>query len=490
MGSNFDWDDLRQQIAEPLPQPDLQESMQVIHLVQQWFLQREYSPVRRGMGKQADPTHISNRLCQNFPSQPQQFAQVFQQFLTDIEPYAYRIDHPLFVGFVPGAPSIPSIVGDWVTAVCNFFGGVWVESSAPTAVELQILELFHQWLGMPPETSGLLTGGGSEANLIALIVARDQQEFADRPRLRLYVSEQRHWSLDRAARIIGLHTTQIVPIAVDARFRLSVPHLQRAIEADLKAGHLPWVVAANAGSTNTGAVDPLGAIADLCHHHQIWLHVDAAYGWLGILAPTASQHFAGIDRIDSITLDPHKWFAQTYDVGCLLVRQGMLLERTFANHPDYMQDVIPKHGEVNFADRGIALTRRCRALKIWFSLMTLGTDWFRRLANHCCQLAQYSAELLLRAGFTIIAPPTLSIVCFRYHPEDQTEEVLEQWNRKLCQAIQQSETAFLSSTNLDNKFTLRVCFVNWRTTAADVEALVDLLVHFQTIVSKADRMAT
>jgi aromatic-L-amino-acid decarboxylase len=272
------------------------------------------------------------------------------------------------------------------------------------------------------------------------------------------------------------------PVGADDQFRLQPAALHEAIQKDRKEGLYPWAVVANAGATNTGAVDPLYALADLCRAEGLWLHVDAAYGWPAVLIPEGSATLVGIGRADSITLDPHKWFGQPFEAGCVLVRNGRQLTETFAMRPEYMQDVEPADEEVNFADRGIALTRRFRALKIWFSVKVLGLGWFRQLIGRCCRLADFAQALLEQAGpFEILCSRRLSIVCFRYVPaefslkNERAKQLLDRLNLAVVEGVRASGRAFLSSTRLDGRVALRLCFVNWRTTAADVEEVIALL---------------
>lgn len=383
--------------------------------------------------------------------------------------------HPRFLAFVPGAPTVPALLGDWLTAAANAFAGVWKEAAGPAQVEVTVLDWFRSWLGLPDSTRGLLAGGGSEANLTALVVARERVPFADRPRAVLYVSEQRHWSVDRAAKVIGLHPSQLRPVPVDDDFRLHGNALADAVRRDRAEGRLPWAVVANAGATNTGTVDALPELAAVCRAEGLWLHVDAAYGWAAVLTEEGKRELAGIAEADSVTLDPHKWLAQPFDIGCLLVRDGQLLPETFAMRPDYLQDVAPAEGEVNFADHGIALTRRFRALKVWLSVQVLGLDWFRRLAAHGIALAAYAQARLEAAGrFEILCPRRLSTVCFRYVPAGGAAD-LDGVNTRLLAAVRDTGRAFLSSTRLRGAYAARMCFVNWRTTAADVDEVVELL---------------
>jgi aromatic-L-amino-acid/L-tryptophan decarboxylase len=411
------------------------------------------------------------------PDQPRPFPDILDRFRQNVAPWAFRVNHPRFAAFIPGAPSFASILGDWLTAAANFFTSVWLEGSGPTQIETTVLDWFRQWLGMPDTTRGVLTTGGSEANLTALVAARERVPFDDRGRMVLYVADQRHWSVDRAAKIMGLHPTQVRPVPVDGDFRLRGETLSSVAGWDREAGLLPWAVVANAGATNTGAVDVLKEIAAVSHSERLWLHVDAAYGWAAALTPEGRAELDGIGDADSVTLDPHKWLAQTYDVGCVLVRDGRLLPATFSTRPDYLQDVMPSEGQINYADHGIALTRRFRALKIWVSVQMLGLNWFRDLIRHTCALADYAQAALEAAGvFEILSPRRLSIVCFRYAPATDAGD-LDRLNALLVNALRETGRAFLSSTRLRGVFAIRMCFINWRTCAADVDEIVGLLVR-------------
>ena len=411
------------------------------------------------------------------PEQPTAFSEILDSFRNHVAPWAFRINHPRFAAFIPGAPSFPSILGDWLTAAANFFNGVWLEASGPTQVETTVLDWFRQWLGMPDATRGVLTTGGSEANLTALVVARERVPFADRDRMLLYVADQRHWSVDRAAKVTGLHANQVRPVPVDSDFRLRGETLISIASRDREEGLLPWAIVANAGSTHTGAVDALKEIGAVCRAERLWMHVDAAYGWAAALTPEGRAELDGIGDADSVTLDPHKWLAQTYDVGCVLVRDGRLLPATFSTRPDYLQDVMPNEGEINYADHGIALTRRFRALKIWVSVQMLGLNWFRDLVRHGCALADYAQAALEAAGvFEILSPRQLSIVCFRYAPATDAGD-LDRLNALLVNALRETGRAFLSSTRLRGVFAIRMCFINWRTCAADVDEIVAHLVR-------------
>ncbi len=412
------------------------------------------------------------------PENGRGFSQVLDEITAKVLPNATRPNHPRFFAFIPGAPSFVSVLGDWLCAGLNYFAGVWKEAPAATEIEIVVLDWLKELLGYPASAAGILTGGGSEANLTALVVAREKLSFADRQRAIIYVSEHRHWSVDRAAKIMGFRPDQVCPLSANNAHRLAAAPLQYAMKRDRHDGKLPWLVVANAGATNTGTVDPLAELADACANEGLWLHVDAAYGWPAVLTAEGKQLLRGIERADSIALDPHKWFAQTFEAGCVLIRHGGALGETFRLRPEYMLDVEPGDEEVNFADLGIALTRRFRALKIWFSVKVLGLSWFRELVTHCCRLADYAQARLEKAGvFEVLSPRQLSIVCFRHVPQGAalSENELDAINLALCERIRAGGRAFLSTTRLNGRIAIRFCFVNWRSCAADVEEVVRLL---------------
>jgi glutamate/tyrosine decarboxylase-like PLP-dependent enzyme len=411
------------------------------------------------------------------PEAGQDFSRVLEEFQTKVAPHACRIDHPRFLAFIPSAPTAYSVLGELLAAGTNPFAAVWLEAAGPTQVELVVLDWFKALLGCPAEAGGILTSGGSEANLSALVVAREPLDYETRARAILYVGEERHWSVDRAARVIGLRPDQVRLVPARDGLRMAVADLAACVAKDRAAGHVPWAVVATCGATNTGAVDPLKPLAEFCRAERLWFHVDASYGWAAALDAEGRQLIDGIQEADSITLDPHKWFAQTFDVGCLLVREGRRLEQTFAMRPDYMQDVTPGEEEVNFADRGLALTRRFRALKIWLSVKVLGVGWYRALVRHCMELAEFAEALVRRSpSLQLQSARQLSIVCFRYAPDSARHgKEFDAMNLGIVDAVRRTGRAFISSTRVQGQVSLRLCFVNWRTTAADVEEVLRLI---------------
>ncbi len=467
---------LRSACEGALPHPPPEELRALAQLTLDWLLDHHASLPDQPIGRPASRAAMQASLGHPPPETGRPFAAVLQEFADKIAPFACRVNHPRFLAFVPGAPSFLSVLGDFLCAGTNFFAGVWLEAAGPAQVELLVLDWFRSLLGMPAGALGLLTSGGSEANLTALVVARERLTEDELPRAVLYVSDQRHWSIDRAAKIIGLRARQVRSVPSDECLRLTPAAIAGAVEQDRAAGLVPWAVVANAGTTHTGAVDPLRALASFCRERGLWLHVDGAYGWAAVLTEEGRQQLDGIGEADSVTLDPHKWLAQTFEAGGLLVRDGRLLQLAFSQRPDYLQDVEPADDEINFADLGIALTRRFRALKVWLSLQVLGVGWHRALVAHCCALARYAQALLEGAGFEVLSPTQLSIVAFRCVPAGgRSEEELDRLNLALVDAVRASGRAFLSSTRLRGRVAIRLCFINWRTAARDVEEVVVLL---------------
>ncbi|NNM07321.1 MAG: aminotransferase class V-fold PLP-dependent enzyme [Gemmatimonadetes bacterium] len=404
--------------------------------------------------------------------------QVIGEVVGKILPMAGRIDHPRFFAFIPSSPTWPSVMGDFLATGFNVFQGTWLESAGPSQVELVVMDWFRQWLGFPEEGGGLLTSGGSAANLCALVAAREWAGNPENPVL--YVSDQGHSSLERAARIVGISSENVRRIPTDPDFRLDVPQLREAIAIDRSRGLHPLCVCANAGATNTGAIDPLDSIAGLAKEEDLWFHIDGAYGGFALLVPGEKELFHGIEKADSVTLDPHKWLYQPYETGCLMVRDTQLLEAAFRILPEYLQDTALGSEHVNFADRGIQLTRGFRALKIWMSIQTLGLEAFREAIGTGIQHARAAERFIQESThLEMMGPSSLGIVCFRFRISgaDMLPEDLEEVNRGIQDEIVESGFAMMSSTRLRGEFSLRLSILNYRSLWSDVQETLEEVVR-------------
>ena len=324
-----------------------------------------------------------------------------------------------------------------------------------------------------------MTSGGSAAALDAFVAARKAAGHPERATV--YMSDQSHSAQVRAARIIGVSPDRVRVLPTGADFRLAPDTLAAAVETDRSAGCTPIAVCADAGSTSTGAVDPLDAVADYCTTEGIWLHVDAAHGGFAVLTEPGARQLRGIERADSIGIDAHKWFFQPYEVGCLLVRDARTLERAFAIHHDVLQDSVWGANHPNQTDRGLQLSRRDRALKIWMSVQIFGMAAFRAAVAKGIELGERAARYIADSPMLeLVTPASLGIVCFRVNPggEAGTEMALHQINKKVLARVFWEERAFMSSTLLRRKFVLRMCVINHSTTWDDVRDTLETIERF------------
>jgi aromatic-L-amino-acid/L-tryptophan decarboxylase len=386
---------------------------------------------------------------------------LFEQVL----PFVQHVDHPRFFARIGSPSNFASVLADAAASGFNVFAGSWTGGSGPAAVELIVLDWLRDWCGLPANTEGVLVSGGSVATLVALAAARTAR-FGERAPAEAvaYTSDQAHAAVGRGLRVLGFGRDQLRVLGSDERFRLPVAAVRAAIEEDLAAGRVPFCVAATAGTTSTGAVDPLDELADLCAERGLWLHVDGAYGAPAVLTERGRAELAGLERADSLVLDPHKWLFQPYEIGCVLVRDGTLLERTFALSGAYLRDT--EGGEVNFRDRSVQLTRMPRALKLWLSVRVFGVAAFRDAVARGIALAEHAERLLReRPGWDVVSPAQLAVVCFRREGDDALQTAI-------ADAMVADGFAAPSTTVLDGRVALRLCTINPRTTFADVEQTI------------------
>jgi glutamate/tyrosine decarboxylase-like PLP-dependent enzyme len=343
-------------------------------------------------------------------------------------------------------------------------------------VELVVLEWIRGWIGFPEGAGGLFTSGGSAANLDAVVALREAADNPPRPSF--YMGDQAHSALIRAARIAGVPAEGIRVLPSDDAFRLRLDALARAVEEDRAAGRTPVAVLANGGATNTGTVDPLEALADFCRAEGVRLHVDAAYGGFSVLTTEGREAFRGLERADSVALDAHKWLFQPFEAGCLLVRDVRMLERAFHTRPEYLQDVELGTAQVNFADRGLQLTRSFRALKVWMTVQVFGMEAIREGVRNGILLARRAGEHIRASPLMELrSPPSLGVVCFRVRPPEggATEEELEELNRRVQDRVVASGVAMTSSTRLKGSFALRLCILSHATAWEDVRATLEAM---------------
>ena len=416
---------------------------------------------------------------------------ILDLFRDAVLPHPMGNGHPRFFGWVNSPPAPIGAVADLLAAAMNpsCAGG----DHAAIYLERAAVRWLMDLVGFPTEGSmGLLVSGASVASIIALAAARhriaarhgwdvrDEGVQGARPRLRLYVSGETHSCLRKAAELLGLGASSVRTVPVDARFAMDVRALREAIAADRRAGDLPFCVAASAGTVGTGAIDPLAALADLCAEEGLWLHVDGAYGGLGVLAKDQTARYDGMARADSLALDPHKWLSVPAECGCVLVRDGALLRDAFSLIPPYLRTEEGKGfgGLPWFSEYGVQQTRGFRALKLWMVLQHLGRRGVTALVERHLALAQRLAERIDAApDLERMAPVGLSIVCFRYAPPSRRGDAagLDALNKRLMERVQAEGAAFLTNTAIDGRFALRACILHYATTEDDLAALVDVV---------------
>jgi aromatic-L-amino-acid/L-tryptophan decarboxylase len=438
-------------------------------------------------GSRAD---LEPGLSESAPARGRDPDEVLERAAREILERAGRVDHPRFFAFVPSSPTWPSVLADFLSSGFNVFQGTWLESAGPSQAELVVLDWFREWLGLPEGASGLFTSGGSAANLVALVAARER---AGNPaRGVVYLGEQGHSSLERGARIAGFGAERVRKIGADARFRMDPAELLGAIREDREAGCTPVCVCASAGTTNTGAIDPLEELAELCREEDVWFHVDGAYGGFAVLVPEVRGDFRGIERADSVTLDPHKWLFQTFEAGCLVVREPAHLEAAFRILPEYLQDTDMGLEQVNFGDRGVQLTRSFRALKVWMSVQMLGVEAFRDgIAGGIDLAARAAGYIRDSASLELVSDAALGIVCFRYRPAPGGDaREVDELNASIQDRVVESGFAMMSSTRLGGRFALRLCILGHRTAWEDVASTLALVERTGTELESENAGAT
>jgi aromatic-L-amino-acid/L-tryptophan decarboxylase len=426
--------------------------------------------------RRASPAEMRERLGGAPPEQGAGLDAVLARVIEDVLPYAAWTNHPGYFAFIPYFTSWPGAVAELIAAAANISPWAWLESPAATQIELEVIDWFRTWLGMPEGTAGVLVSGGSAANLTALLVAREAAGGPSEDSV-VYVSDQGHSSLARTARAMGLRPHQIRVLPTDRHWQLQPETVTAAAGADRRAGRVPIAVCASAGATSTGAVDPLPGLADVCATEGLWLHVDAAYGGFAALTREGRALLTGIDRADSVTLDPHKWLFQPFECGGVLIRDGALLARTFAIHPDYLDSTETQGtGEVNLGEWGLQLTRGFHALKVWMSVHAFGLAAFRAAIGRNMELAAYAEELVhAQAALTLMAPASLGIVCFRREWPGCDEAETERRGIALADALEHSGDAFVSTTRLAGRHAIRLCILNPTSGEAHVRRVIE---HF------------
>jgi glutamate/tyrosine decarboxylase-like PLP-dependent enzyme len=424
------------------------------------------------------PEAVRARFHSPAPRVGEELAQVHAEFMQNVLPYTQGNVHPGFMGWVNGGGTPVGMVAEMLAAGLNAnLGG---RDHIPIEVERQVTAWVREILGFPQGATGLFVTGTSMANLIAVLIARDAAlgfevratgVAAEPRRLTAYTSKAVHGCVPKAMDIAGLGSDALRQIPTDSRFRIDLTALAEAIQRDREAGFTPFLVVGTAGTVNTGAVDDLAGLADLCRREKLWFHVDGAFGALARLAPDLAPKLDGIERADSVAFDFHKWGQAPYDAGFILVRDGEAHKNAFAFPAAYLQRAERglAAGSPWPCDFGPDLSRGFRALKVWFTLKVYGTEALGASISRCCALARYLEERIAATPeLELMAPVELNIVCFRYRAED-TNRV----NDAIVVALQESGIVAPSTTRIKGRTAIRAAIVNHRTSRTEIDALVD-----------------
>ena len=389
-----------------------------------------------------------------------------------VVPRLTRVNHPRFHAYIPCPSSFAGAVGAMLAAGANPFTGSWLGGATLASLELTVLRWIAEMVAWPRDAAGILTSGGSMANLVGLAAARARFGRKTLERGRIYVSEEGHASLDKAAIILGYAPETIRSVPVDDDLRMRVDVLEQWIDEDSAAGAVPFFVSGNAGTVNTGSVDPMNGLADLCGRRGLWFHVDGAYGGFAALAPEGRRRLAGMERADSLTLDPHKWLYAPMGTGCALVRDETALRSAFSAHGEYLRD-LPAD-EVNFLDRGPELSRPGRVLGVWMVVRSAGRKELARQVEADLALARLAAELLQEdPGLELVVPPELSVVAFRHRARPgESENDRAARDLRLMDVTLREGAMMLSTTRIRGRSAVRMVVMNHRTTEEHVRKSV------------------
>lgn len=463
---------------------------EIVEWIARYFENVEQYPVK----SRVKPGEVKNALPDMPPSGSEPFDRFMHDFDEIIIPGITHWQSPNFFAYFPANSSPPSVLAEMLTAALGAQCMLWETSPAAAELEEKMMEWLKVMTGIPPEFEGVIQDSASSATLAALITAREKatgfrsnrEGLSDAGKLRIYVSTQTHSSVEKGAGVAGFGRDNLVKVAVRNDFSMDPVALERAIEKDLAGGYIPCCAVATLGTTGTTAVDPLRAIGEICRKHGIWLHVDAALGGTALLLPEMRWMTDGIEYVDSLVFNPHKWMFTNFDCSAYFVRDAASLIRSFEILPEYLK--TRTRGEVNdYRDWGIPLGRRFRALKLWAVIRSYGVEQLQSMIREHIRLAKMLAGLIsTEKGFELLAPVPLNTVCFRYRPAGMNDEEANRLNEKINHALNDTGKIYLTHTKADGKYVLRMVTAQTNLTETHVLKAWELIREMASALSSQD----
>ncbi|MEJ3653120.1 aminotransferase class V-fold PLP-dependent enzyme [Actinomycetes bacterium KLBMP 9759] len=436
----------------------------------------------RAVGRPPDPAELARRFDPALPARGSDPAELLARTIDDLMATIVHTDHPRFLAYVPGPSNYVSALADFLAAGLNVFAGQGLVAAGPAVIERITVDWLRGLCGLPAG-GGLFVSGGTMANLVALHAARVELG----PDLAVYLTDHTHRSIRKGLRFLGIDDTRVRTVVLDSAFRMDARELGRTLSADRRNGTRAQCVIATAGTTGTGAVDPLGDIADACATAAAWLHVDGAYGAAAVLSERQQPLLAGLARADSIALDPHKWWFQPYEIGCVLVRDPALLTNAFSMEAEYLRETRSESVPINFYDLGPQLTRSFRALKVWMSVHAFGIDAFRRAVEHGIELAEHAQRVVETSpDWELVTPAQLAVLTFRPRLPDRSGEEIAGLTRRVASATLRDGYALVTTTEVGTQPVLRLCITHPQTTVGDVETTLERLGHLVADLRSTD----
>lgn len=417
---------------------------------------------------------LARSVMEPLPEEGMPFDALLDRLFDNLVPKSFNTAGPGYLAYIPGGGLFHSAVADLISDSVNRYVGVWLAAPALSQLEATVIQWFAQVIGYPQEARGILTTGGSLANFSAVVTARRSLLPEDFLSGTIYTSDQVHHSVVKAAILAGFPERNVRELPSDDRFRIRPDSLQESISADRKSGYMPFLIVGSAGTTNTGAVDDLDALANIAKREAMWLHVDAAYGGFFMLTERGRKVMRGIERADSVTLDPHKALFLPYGTGSLLVRDGAALRRAHSLHAEYLPPMQDDPDLVDFCLYSPELSRAFRGLRVWLPLKMHGASPFRKNLDEKLDLTQWATDQLrLIPGIQIIAEPQLSVVAFRLFRSGLSAEELNTLNRTFLDKINAKKRVYLTATALGGDFVIRICVVSFRTHLDRMQAALE-----------------